>query len=82
MKCTSYLTSQIPVDNDFLRRKSADIKYTMSDHSLIYIHIESKNTILPTADHITVKFGDMKNVSIFMASLILQKNVHVYWPSI
>ena len=44
-----------------LHRKSAVLKYTMSDHFLIYTHIEFKDTKSPTVDHNTVKFRDTKN---------------------
>ena len=44
-----------------LHCKSEVLKYTLSDHFLIYTHIEFKGTKSPTADHNAVRFRDMKN---------------------
>ena len=42
-------------------RKSAVLKYTLSDHYLSYTHMEFENTKPSVADHNTVKFRDKKN---------------------
>ena len=44
-----------------LHRKSAVPRYTLSDHYLIYTHMEFENTKPSVADHNTVKCRDMKN---------------------
>ena len=41
-------------------RRSAVLKYTLSDHYLIYTHMEFENTKPSVADHNTVKFRDKK----------------------
>ena len=43
-----------------LHHKRAVLKYTLSDHYLIYTHMEFENTKPSVADHNTVKFRDMK----------------------
>ena len=58
---TSSLLDVILTSHPELHRKSEVLKYTLSDHFLIYTHIEFKGTKSPTADHNTVKFRDMKN---------------------
>ena len=56
-----------------LHRKSAVLEYTLSDHYLIYTHMEFENTKPSESDHITVKFSDMKKFDIesFSNDLIL-----------
>ena len=49
-----------------LHRKSVVLKYTLSDHNLIYTHIEFKDTKSPAADHNTVRF----RVEIFAHDLL------------
>ena len=44
-----------------LHRKSAVLKYTLSDHNHIYTHMEFENTKPSVVDHNTMKFRDMKN---------------------
>ena len=58
---TSSLFDVILTSHPELHRKSEVLKYTLSDHFLIYTHIEFKGTKSPTVDHNTVKFRDMKN---------------------
>ena len=59
-KTTSVL-DVILTSHPTLHRKSAVLKYTLSDHYLIYTHMEFENTKPSVADHNTVKFRDMKN---------------------
>ena len=59
-KTTSVL-DVILTSHPTLHRKSAVLKYTLSDHYLIYTHMEFENTKPPVADHNTVKIRDMKN---------------------
>ena len=57
---TSSVLNVILTSHPVLHRKGAVLKYTLSDHYLIFTHIEFENTKLPVADHNTVKFRDMK----------------------
>ena len=43
-----------------LRRKSAVLEYTLSDHYVIYTPMEFENTKPSVVDHNYVKFRDMK----------------------
>ena len=58
---TSFVLDVILTSHSVLHRKSAVIKYTPSDHYLIYTYMEFGNTKPSVADHNTVKFRDMKN---------------------
>ena len=58
---TSSVLDIILTSHPALHRKSAVLKHTLSDHYLIYTHMEFENTKPSEADHITVKFRDMKN---------------------
>ena len=58
---TSSVLDVIPTSHPVLHRKSAVLKCTLSDHYLIYTHMEFGNTKPSMADHNTVKFRDMKN---------------------
>ena len=58
---TSSILDVILTSHTELHRKSAVLKYTMSDHFLIYIHIEFKDTKSLTVDHNTVRFRDIKH---------------------
>ena len=59
---TSSLLDVILTSHPSVHRKSAVLKYTLSDHHLIiYTHMEFENTKPSAADHNTVKFRDMKN---------------------
>ena len=71
--CTSWSTNQhewmikpplcyvILTSHPALHRKSAVLKYTLSDHYLIYTHMKFEHTKPSVVDHNTVKFRDMKN---------------------
>ena len=58
---TSSVLDVILTSHPTLHRKSAVLKYTLSDHYLIYNHREFENTKPSVVDHNTVKFHDMKN---------------------
>ena len=58
---TSSVLDVITTSHPTLHRKSAVLKYTLSDHYLIYTHIEFENTKPSVVDHNTVKCRDMKN---------------------
>ena len=58
---TSLVLDVILTSHPALHRKSAVLKYTLSDHYLIYTHMEFENTKPSVADHNTVKFRDMKS---------------------
>ena len=58
---TSSILDVILTSHPELHRKSAVLKYTMSDHFLIYTHIKFKDTKSPMGDHNTVRFRDLKN---------------------
>ena len=58
---TSSVSDAILTSHPALRRKSAVLKYTLSDDYLIYTHMEFENTKLSVVDHNTVKFRDMNN---------------------
>ena len=58
---TSSVLDVILTSHPTLHRKSAVLKYTLSDHFLIYTHMEFENTKLLVADHNAVKFREMKN---------------------
>ena len=58
---TSSVLDVILTSHPVLHRKSAVLKYTLSDHCLIYTQTELGNTKPSMADHNTVKFRDMKN---------------------
>ena len=47
-----------------VHRMSEVLKYTLSDHYLIYTHMEFEMTKPSVVDHNTVKFRDMKNLDI------------------
>ena len=63
-KCHVYDTNKPPylTSHPALHRKSAVLKYTLSDHYRIYTHIEFENTKQSVVDHNPVKFRDMKNL--------------------
>ena len=44
-----------------LHRKGAVLKYTLSEHYLIWTHMEFENTTPSVVDHNPVKFRDMKH---------------------
>ena len=85
MICTSWSTNQhewmikpplfdvILTSHPALHRKSAVLKYTLSDHYLIYTHMEFEHTKPSVVVHNTVKFRDMKNFDMesFSNDLIL-----------
>ena len=54
---TSSVLDVILTSNPTLHRKSAALK--MSDHCLIYTHMEFENSQPSVADHNTVKFRDI-----------------------
>ena len=58
---TSSVLDVILTSHPTLHHKSAVLKCTLSDHYLIYTHMEFENTKPSVADHNTVKFHDMKN---------------------
>ena len=58
---TSSVLDVILTSHPTLHRKGAVLKYTLSDHYLIYTHMEFENAKPSVADHNTVKFRDMKN---------------------
>ena len=58
---TSSVLDVILTSHPTLHSKGAVLKYTLSDHYLIYTHMEFENTKPSVADHNTVKFRDMKN---------------------
>ena len=58
---TSSVLDVILTPHPALHRNSAVLKYTLSDHYLIYTHMEFENIKPSMADHNTVKFRDMKN---------------------
>ena len=58
---TSPVLDVILTSHPALHRKSAVLKYTLSDHYLIYTHVEFENNKPSVVDHNTVKFHDMKN---------------------
>ena len=58
---TSSVLDVILTSRPVLHRKSAVLKYTLSDHYLTYTHMEFGNTKPSVADHKAVKFRDMKN---------------------
>ena len=58
---TSSVLDVILTSHPTLHGKSAVLKYTLSDHYLIYTHMEFENTKLSMVDHNTVKFRDLKN---------------------
>ena len=64
---TSFVLDVILTSHSVLHRKSAVLKYTPSDHYLIYTHMEFGNTKPSVTDHNTVKFRDMK-ISIWRVS--------------
>ena len=57
---TSSVLDVILTSHPALHRKSTVLKYTLSDHYLIYTHMEFENTKPSVVDHNTVKFRDMK----------------------
>ena len=57
---TSSVLDVILTSHPALHRKSAVLKYTLSDHYLIYTHMEFEHTKPSVVDHNTVKFRDMK----------------------
>ena len=58
---TSSVLDVILTSNPALHRKSAVLKYILSNHCLIYTHIEFEHTKPSVVDHNTVKFRHMKN---------------------
>ena len=58
---TSFVLDVILTSHPTLHRKSSVLKYTLSDHYLIYTHMEFENTKPSVVDQNTVKFRDMKN---------------------
>ena len=58
---TSSVLDVILTSHPTLHRKSVVLRYILSDHYLIYTHMEFENTIPSVTDHSTVKFRDMKN---------------------
>ena len=67
---TSSVLDVILTSHPALHRKSAVLKYTLSDHYLIYTHMEFGNTKPSVVDQNTVKFRDMKS-SIWRVSPII-----------
>ena len=69
---TSSILDVILTSHPELHRESAVLNYTMSDHFLIYTHIEFEDTKSLTVDHDTVRFRDMKKfvTEIFAHDLI------------
>ena len=67
---TSSVLDVILTSHPTLHRKSAVLRYTLSDHYLIYTHMEFENTKPSVTDHNTVKFRDMKNFESFSNDLI------------
>ena len=61
---TSSVLDVILMSHPVRHRNSAVLKYTLSDHYLIFTHMEFGNTKPSMADHNTVKFRDMKNFDI------------------
>ena len=64
---TSSVLDVILTSHPTLHRKSTVLKYTLSEHHLIYTHMEFENTKPSVADHNTVKFRDIK-ISIWSVS--------------
>ena len=58
---TSPVFGVILTSHPALHRKSAVLKYTLSDHYFIYTHMEFEHTKPSVVDHNIVKFRDMKN---------------------
>ena len=58
---TSSVLDVILTSHPTLHRNSAVLRYTLSDHYLIYTHMEFENTEPSVVDHNTVKFRDMEN---------------------
>ena len=58
---TSSVLDVILTSHPALHRKSAVLKYTLSDHYLLYTHMEFEHTKPSVVDHNTVKFRDKKN---------------------
>ena len=58
---TSSVLDVILTSHPTLHRKRAVLKYTLSDHYLIYTHMEFENTKESVVDNNTVKFRDMNN---------------------
>ena len=58
---TSSVLDVILTSHPALHRKSAVLRYTLSDRYLIYTHMEFENTKPSMVDHNTVKFRDMNN---------------------
>ena len=61
---TSSVLDVILTSHPVLHRKCAVLKYTLSDHYLIFNHMEFGNTKPSVADHNSVKFRDMKKMDI------------------
>ena len=59
---TSSVFDVILSSHPALHRKNAVLKYTLSDHYLIYTHMEFENTKPSVADHNTVEFREMKKI--------------------
>ena len=57
---TSSVLDVILTSHPAFHRKGAVLKYTLSDHYHIFIHMEFGNTKPSVADHNIVKFRDMK----------------------
>ena len=56
---TSSVLDVILTSHPALHHKSVALKHTLSDHYLIYTHMEFENTKPLVVDHSTVKFRDM-----------------------
>ena len=85
---TSSVLDVILTSHPVLHRKSAVLKYTLSNHYFIYTHMEFEHTKPSVVDHNTVKFRDMKNFDMesFSNDLIScdifngsQDNDDIYW---
>ena len=80
---TSSVLDVILTSHPALHRKSAVLKYTLSDYYLIYTHMEFENTKPSVVDHNTVKFHDMKNFSNDLISCDIlngsQDNDDIWW---
>ena len=61
---TSSVLDVILTSHPVLHRKCAVLKYSLSDHYLIFTHMEFGNNTPSVADHYTVKFRDMKKFDI------------------
>ena len=70
---TSSVLDVILTSHPAFHRKSAVLKYSLSDHYLIYTHMEFENTKPSMVDHNAEKFRDMKNFDMesFYNDLIL-----------